>query len=110
MKRTLARITISLFIALIATVATAEELRYSQLSKDAIETRVRQYGGKDSQREQTLKRLFQDAGCSEHLTEQSVKGSQLPNVICVLPGSSNRTIIVGAHFDHDSSGDGVVDN
>lgn len=31
-------------------------------------------------------------------------------MICFLPGSSDRTIIVGAHFDHFPKGDGVVDN
>ncbi|PYX03200.1 MAG: Zn-dependent exopeptidase M28, partial [Acidobacteria bacterium] len=36
--------------------------------------------------------------------------SKLPNVICVLPGSSDKVIIVGAHFDRVSEGDGVVDN
>jgi hypothetical protein len=105
-----ARIASSLIIALIAITAPAEELRYSPLSKDAVETRLKQFAGKDSQREEKLKQLFQEAGCSEHVTEQSVKGSKLPNILCILPGSSDRTIIVGAHFDHDSSGDGVVDN
>jgi Zn-dependent M28 family amino/carboxypeptidase len=39
-----------------------------------------------------------------------VKGSKLPNVVCLLPGSSDKVIIVGAHFDHVPEGDGVVDN
>jgi Zn-dependent M28 family amino/carboxypeptidase len=55
--------------------------------------------------------MFSDAGCDDrHLSEQVVKGSKLPNVICVLPGSSQRYIIVGAHFDRVPEGDGVVDN
>ncbi|HKM82553.1 MAG TPA: M28 family peptidase [Candidatus Acidoferrum sp.] len=55
--------------------------------------------------------MFTEAGCNEqHLSEQPVKGSKLPNVICILPGSSDKVIIVGAHFDHVSEGDGVVDN
>jgi Zn-dependent M28 family amino/carboxypeptidase len=59
----------------------------------------------------SLKQLFSEAGCDEqHLSDPSVKGSKLPNVICVLPGSSGKVIIVGAHFDHVSEGDGVVDN
>lgn len=59
----------------------------------------------------TLKQIFTEAGCDEsHLSEQPVKGSKLPNVICVLPGSSDRVIIVGAHFDRVPDGDGVVDN
>jgi Zn-dependent M28 family amino/carboxypeptidase len=108
--RKIARVTIPLFITLIAITTRAEEIRYSPLSMEEVEARLKQFAGKDSQREETLKRLFQEAGCNENLTEQSVKGSKLPNVICTLPGSSDRTIIVGAHFDHDSSGDGVVDN
>jgi Zn-dependent M28 family amino/carboxypeptidase len=55
--------------------------------------------------------MFAGAGCDDqHLSEQPVKGSKQPNVICVLPGSSSKVIIVGAHFDHVSAGDGVVDN
>ena len=72
--------------------------------------RLQKYGGNDAQRETTLKQLFAESGCSDHLTEQLVKGSKLPNVICTLPGSSEDTIIVGAHFDHVPAGDGVVDN
>jgi Zn-dependent M28 family amino/carboxypeptidase len=30
--------------------------------------------------------------------------------MCLLPGSSDKIIIVGAHFDRVSEGDGVVDN
>jgi Zn-dependent M28 family amino/carboxypeptidase len=55
--------------------------------------------------------MFASAGCDvQHLSEQVVKGAKQPNVICILPGTSNRVIIVGAHFDHVSAGDGVVDN
>jgi len=54
--------------------------------------------------------MFADAGCGERLYEQPLKRSLPPNVVCILPGSSNRTIIVGAHFDRVSEGDGVVDN
>jgi Zn-dependent M28 family amino/carboxypeptidase len=72
---------------------------------------LRQYAGNNQQREATLKRLFAEAGCGDaHIAEQQVKGSKLPNVICILPGSSDRVIIVGAHFDRVSDGDGVVDN
>src|SRR5207244_12164825 len=62
-------------------------------------------------REATRKQMFTDAGCDgQHISEQPVKGSKLPDVICVLPGSSDKVIIVGAHFERVSEGDGVVDN
>ncbi len=92
-------------------VATAETLQFSLVSRERIEARLRKYTGDNKQREATLKQMFTDAGCDgQHISEQSVKGSKLPNVICVLPGSSEKVIIVGAHFDRVSQGDGVVDN
>ena len=91
--------------------ASAESFRYNPVSREIIEARLEKYKGNDQQREQTLKQLFAEAGCDDqHLSEQPVKGSKLPNVVCLLPGSSNKVIIVGAHFDHISEGDGVVDN
>lgn len=91
--------------------ATAESIRYNPVSREDVEARLGRYAGNDKQREETLKRMFAEAGCDDqHLSEQPVKGSKQPNVVCVLPGSSDKVIIVGAHFDHVSQGDGVVDN
>jgi putative aminopeptidase FrvX len=91
--------------------ATAESVRYAPISRDVIEARLKKYAGDDKRREETLKGIFTEAGCDDqHLSEQAVKGSKLPNLICVLPGDSERVIIVGAHYDHVSAGDGVVDN
>jgi len=82
-----------------------------RLPRQTIETRLKQYAGNDRQRESTLLGLFREAGCDgANLTESPVKGSKLPNVVCVLPGSGPATIIVGAHYDHVDYGNGVVDN
>jgi Zn-dependent M28 family amino/carboxypeptidase len=90
--------------------AAGETIRYKPVSREVVESRLKKYAGNDQQREATLKQMFADAGCGGHLSEQVVKGARQPNVICVLPGSSDRVIIVGAHFDHVPAGDGVVDN
>jgi peptidase M28-like protein len=91
--------------------AVAEEIRFRTVLRPVIETRLAKYSGGNSEREDHLKQMFRDAGCDDQrLSEQVVKGSKLPNVICVLPGSSQRYIIVGAHFDRVPEGDGVVDN
>jgi hypothetical protein len=96
---------------LLAHVQQAAPWPYSILKEGMVEARLAQYAGDNRQREQTLKRLFSEAGCSpEHLSEQEVTGAGQPNVICVLPGDTGRMIIVGAHFDRVSEGDGVVDN
>ena len=44
------------------------------------------------------------------LTEQPVPHTKQPNVICELPGATEQTIVVGAHFDHVDRGVGIVDN
>jgi hypothetical protein len=92
-------------------VTTAESVRCNPVSREIVEGRLSKYTGNKQQREATLKQMFADAGCDDkHLSEQPVKGSKLPNIICVLPGSSDKVIIVGAHFDRVADGDGVVDN
>ncbi len=102
---------VALFISLLPVGAVSEDLRYSLDSHDVIKTRMERFAGKNKQRKETLKQMFKEAGCDDQqLIEQSVKGSKLPNVICMLPGSSENTIIVGAHFDHADAGDGVIDN
>jgi len=86
-------------------------MQFPVLSSKVIEQRLQSYQGDDLQRERTLKGFYQSAGCTaERLSEQPVKGLQQPNVICVLPGRSDSTIVIGAHFDHIRRGDGVVDN
>lgn len=93
------------------TAAAPDNVRCNPVSHEVVETRLRRYAGGNKQREATLKQLFAEAGCDgQSISEQAVKGSKLPNVICVLPGTSDKVIIVGAHFDRVSEGDGVVDN
>ena len=89
----------------------AVEVAYRTVSREVVEQRLGKYVGSNQQREVALKQILGEAGCDDqHLSEQPVKGSKLPNVICVLPGSSDKVIIVGAHFDRAPEGDGVVDN
>ena len=96
-------------VLLLGSAAPAQTVQYKPLPPEIIQARLQKYAGNDQQREATLKQMFAEAGC-QHLAEQPVKASKLPNVICTLPGSTDRTIIVGAHFDHVPQGDGVVDN
>jgi Zn-dependent M28 family amino/carboxypeptidase len=87
------------------------QLQPGTVTSQVVEQRLKSYKGSDSERETTVKKLFRSAGCPEgKLTEQAVTGSKQPNVICVLPGSADAVIVVGAHFDHVAAGDGVVDN
>ncbi|HET9408248.1 MAG TPA: M28 family peptidase [Candidatus Sulfotelmatobacter sp.] len=92
-------------------VASSSTVAYSPAPRSTVEDRLGKFAGDNKQREATLRQMFGEAGCGEqHLSEQPVKGSKLPNVICVLPGTSDRVIIVGAHYDRVPEGNGVVDN
>jgi hypothetical protein len=97
--------------ALLASPAGSQgrDLRFTLVPRAEVEARLGQYAGNNIERQATLRRLFVEAGCGEHLSEQPVR-SRPPNVICVLPGTSDRVIIVGAHFDKVAEGDGVADN
>ena len=102
---------LAVILPAVAKAPVRDTLHYATVRENVVEARLKQFGGDNKQREATLKRLFQEAGCDEnHLSEQPVKGSKQPNVICVLPGKGGRTVIVGAHFDRVSEGEGVVDN
>jgi Peptidase family M28 len=94
----------------LGSVAAPDSFQYSPVSRTVIEARLGKYAGDNQQRERTLKQMFAESGCDEGVSEQPVKGSKLPNVVCLLPGTALRFIIVGAHFDRVSKGDGVVDN
>ena len=86
-------------------------VRYNLVSREIVESRLKAFSRKNPEREQTVKQLFEDAGCSgEKLVEQHVSGQKVPNVVCQWPGTSDAEIIVGAHSDHVVEGDGVADD
>ena len=99
------------FLLTLIGAASAQTLTFTPVTRPIIEERLKQYGGDNSAREATLKKLFESAGCSGvNLTEQPVKSSKNPNVICTLPAEAASVIVIGAHFDRVNVGQGVVDN
>jgi len=91
--------------------AFAQTLEIFELDYNILDTRLGKYAKKNRERMTRLEELFQDAGCtSPHLQKQPIRGSELANVICALPGSTDSLIIVGAHYDFAGDGQGVVDN
>jgi putative aminopeptidase FrvX len=89
---------------------TAAGLRFQAATRQVVQQRLDSYSRDNTQREAILKKMFVDAGCGDHISEEPVKHLRQPDLICVLPGEGPETIIVGAHFDHVNAGDGVVDN
>ncbi len=99
------------FVFIGALLPVSAQLQFQTLKRDVVEQRLQSYHGDDNQREATLKSMFEAAGCrGSNLTEQLVKHLKQPNLICVLSGSTDSIVVIGAHFDHVDAGDGVVDN
>jgi hypothetical protein len=64
---------------------SADNVTYRAASRAVVQARLQKYSGSNQQREATLKQIFREAGCDDqHLSEQAVKGSKLPNVVCLL--------------------------
>lgn len=62
-------------------------------------------------RAERLRELFREAGCAQGLLRDAFEGhTELPNIICTLPGESREIIIVGAQYDRPRYGAGIVDN
>lgn len=93
------------------TSAATAQTRFRILDQGIIESRLKSFTNKNSEREVGLKHLFAESGCDgNNLSEQLVKSKLPPNVICVLPGNTDEVILVGAHSDKVNPGDGVADN
>ncbi len=91
--------------------AASPQVRYDRVTPAIILERLNLYKGNNATREAALVKLFLEAGCpTASVSEQAVPRSRQPNVICVLPGTTQTTIVVGAHFDHVTTGEGVADN
>jgi peptidase M28-like protein len=102
-----------LFSLLLASsvVIPAQTIQIYVVPQQMVEQRLNAYVTKNDKREPAVRHLFEAAGCGgERLTEQPVKGLKAPNLICTLSGTTERVIVVGAHFDLIEDGDGVVDN
>lgn len=91
--------------------ASAQKVEYGRIDRGIVEERLRRVSNDNTERKATLENIFEEAGCGgERLSEQSVAGAKLPNLICSLPGTTDSIIIVGAHFDHVPIGEGAADN
>lgn len=99
-------------LALLAlSVPATAQIEFRAVDREIIQSRLEDFSKNNGEREIILKRLFGQSGCKpDQMSEQAVKRKLPPNLICILPGQSDKIILVGAHSDHADFGDGVVDN
>jgi len=90
---------------------TAQTVVFHVVPKETVLARLQQATRNNEERESTLKKLLEEAGCTgQSVEEQPVKHVKVPNLICTLPGQTDSRILVTAHTDHVKAGDGTVDN
>jgi Iap family predicted aminopeptidase len=100
-----------IFVTLsLAAVAHAQMIEFKGVAPGLLEQRLRLATPKTAERFARLRSLFEETGCTT-LTEQKVKGSKEPNLICSEGGDApaKRKILIGAHFDC-AGGNGIIDN
>jgi hypothetical protein len=90
-----------------------QQIHFTPIDRRVVHDRFSTLPLKNGDRASVLRELFAAARCDgDRYREQTVKGSKLPNLVCTLPGSSDETVIVSAHYDKvDRDGSqGAVDN
>jgi len=99
------------FHLLLSLATFADSLRFTYVQREVVLERLHSCPGKDLDRQRQLQTYFGQAGCTgEALTLDQPKHSSFGNVVCLLAGTAEQRIVVGAHFDHAERGSGAVDN
>lgn len=84
---------------------------FKVLPQKVIEQRLKSAPQTNRARAQTLKAMFEEAGCGgDRLSEEKLNSHGAVNLICKLPGEADSVILVGGHLDHVSEGAGIVDD
>ena len=97
------------FIAVLLLLASSfAEERFHPVEKETILQRLASAPLANEDRQRALVEMFASVGCKPEL--QPLMQSKLANVICILPGETKDTIIVGGHFDKVERGKGIVDD
>jgi putative aminopeptidase FrvX len=96
------------FVLLLLISPLAAQIRSNSVDKAIVLERLQSAPNKNTDRQLALAKMFTDVGCEPIL--QPVKHYKTANVICILKGSTDDVIIVGAHLDHVSAGDGIIDD
>ena len=85
-------------------------LKVGLLTKDNLLSRLRDFPLKNDARQDQARALFSELGCPKIVDVPLGKKPYPANVVCIVPGQSEKAILVGAHFDKRPLGEGKIDN
>lgn len=98
-------------ILMLCGASPAQRVQFTPAEKAAVLERMKTIPETNAARAEKLKELFSNAGCNgKSLVEQKVDGVDTPNIICRLGIENEDTVIVGAHYDRNSSALRPLDN
>ncbi len=98
-------------VLLLCPTLIGQNIRFHALDQTVLANRLKLSPKTNELRQAGVEQLFAESGCtSDHLSKVPVKKTKLSNVFCVIPGDTDRTILVSAHYDKVLVGDGTVDN
>lgn len=98
-------------ILILCGTSPAQRVQFTPAEKPAVLERMKAIPETNDARAFKLKELFSNAGCNgKSLVEQKVDGVDTPNIICRLGTEDEGTVIVGAHYDRNSSAQRPLDN
>jgi hypothetical protein len=109
--RPIGALMICLAWALLSSAQSSPQIHVRLQTRAALAAHLKSFSTRNDDREALIRKWLSEAGCSDaNLYEQAIGGALPSNVICLLPGETQEIIVVGAHTDKVSVGDGVVDN
>jgi VWFA-related protein len=91
---------ILLTLLLLPAALTGDSLVYVRVHRELIEQQLKLAPATAADRVRILHALFEKGGCPQ-VAQQAVPDETLPNLICILPGQENGTILVSAALDVD---------
>jgi peptidase M28-like protein len=98
-------------VFLLCGVSLAQKVQFTPAEKALVLERMKSIPETNAARALKLREMFAQAGCNGNsLIEQKVEGAETPNIICRLGTGEGDVVIVGAHYERNSSPQRPVDN
>jgi hypothetical protein len=85
-------------------------LRVTLAADQILESRLKDFPLANPDRQQRAIDLFRQSDCPKIVELPLGKKPYPANILCILPGENEKTILVGAHFDKVPPGEGKIDN
>ena len=86
-------------IVVLSGIGIADNIVYVRVHRELLEQHLKLDPGSEADRVKMLRQLFSKAGCPQ-VSEQEVPKQDFPNLICILPGDEEGTIVVGTSSDY----------